>query len=95
MVETQQTLKKSRRDGKNTQKNYVKKDLNDPNYYDGMVSYPKPDIVECKLKWALRSTAINKASACDEIPAEQFRSLKDNAIKVLHSICQQTWKTQQ
>ena len=60
-----------------------------------MVGYPKPDIVECKLKWALRSTAINKASACDEIPAEQFRSLKDNAIKVLHSLCQQIWKAQQ
>ena len=72
----------------------MKKDLNDPNY-DGVVSYPKPDSVECKLKWALRSTAVNKASACDEIPAEQFRSLKDNAIKVLHSLCQQVWKTQQ
>ena len=60
-----------------------------------MVSYPKPDILECKLKWALRSTVVNKASACDEIPAEQFRSLKDNAIKVLHSLCQQIWKTQQ
>ena len=76
-------------------KELCKKDLNDPNYYDGMVSYPKPDIVECKLKWALRNTAINKASACDEIPAEQFRSLKNNAIKVLHSLCQQIWKTQQ
>ena len=62
---------------------------------NGVVSYPKPDILECKLKWALRSTVVNKASACDEIPAEQFRSLKDNAIKVLHSLCQQIWKTQQ
>ena len=60
-----------------------------------VVSHPKSDVLECKAKWALRSTAVNKASACDEIPAEQFRSLKDNAIKVLHSICQQSWKTQQ
>ena len=88
-------LKKSRRDGKNTQKNYMKKDLNDPNYYDGVVSYPKPDSVECKLKWALRSTAVNKASGCNEIPAELFRSLKEDAIKVLHLLCQHIWRTQQ
>ena len=71
------------------------KDLHELDYHNGVVSHPKPDILECKVKWALRSTAVNKASACDEIPAEQFRSLKDNAIKVLHSLCQQVWKTQQ
>ena len=72
-----------------------KKDLNEPDYYDGVVSHPEPDILECKVKWALRSTAVNKASGCDEIPAELFRSLKDDAIKVLHSLCEQIWKTQQ
>ena len=72
-----------------------KKDLNEPNNYDGMVSYPEPDIVECEVKWALGSTAVNKASGCDGIPVEQFRTLKYDVIKVLHSICQQIWKTQQ
>ena len=72
-----------------------KKDLNEPDYYDGVVSHLEPDILECEVKWALRSSAINKASGCDEIPAELFRSLKDDAIKVLHSLCQQTWKPQQ
>ena len=60
-----------------------------------MVSHPEPDILECKVKWALRSTAVNKASRCNEIPAELFKSLKEDTIKVLHSLCQQIWKTQQ
>ena len=60
-----------------------------------MVSHPEPDTLECKVKWALRSTDVNKASECDEISAELFKSLKDDAIKVLHSLCQQIWKTQQ
>ena len=72
-----------------------KKDLNEPDYYDGTVSHSELDILECKVKWALRSPAINKASGCNEISAELFKSLKDDAIKVLHSICQQIWKTQQ
>ena len=76
-------------------KELYKKDLNEPDYYDGMVSHPEPDILECKVKWALRSTAVNKASGCDEISAELFKILKDDAIKVLHSLCQQIWKTQQ
>ena len=58
-------------------------------------SHPEQDILECKVKWALRSTAVNKASGCDEIPAEPFKSLKDDAINVFHSLCQQIWKTQQ
>ena len=66
-----------------------KKDLNEPDYYDGVISHPEPDILECKVKWALRSTAVNKASGCNEIPKELFKSLKDNAINVLHSLCQQ------
>ena len=63
-------------------------------YYDGVFSHPEPDILECEVKWALRNTAVNKASGCNEILAELFRSLKDNAIKVLHSLCQQICKTQ-
>ena len=64
-----------------------KKDLNEPDYYDGTVSHPEPDILECEVKWALR-TAVNKDSRYDEIPAELFRSLKDDAINVLLSLCQ-------
>ena len=60
-----------------------------------MVSHPEPDILVCKVKLALRSTDVNKASECDEIPAELFKSLKDDAIKVLHSLCQQIWKTKE
>ena len=60
-----------------------------------MVSLQEPDILKCEVKWALRSTAVNITSGCDEIPAELFKSLKDNAIKVLHSLYQQIWKTQQ
>ena len=63
--------------------------------YDGVVSHPEPDIPESKVKWTLGSTAVNKASGCDGIPVELFKILKDNAIKALHSICQQIWKTQQ
>ena len=85
-------LKRSRRDEKNTQKNCIKIDPNEPDYYDGVVSHPEPDILECKVKWTLRSTAVNKASGCNEIPAELFKSLKDDATEVLHSLCQQTWK---
>ena len=71
------------------------KDLNELDYYDGVVIHPEPDILECKVKWALRSTAVNKASGCDEILAELFKSLKEDAIEILHSLCQQIWKTQQ
>ena len=76
------------------QKDLYKKDLNELDYYDGVVGHPEPDILECEVKWALRSTAVNKDSRCDEIP-KLFRSLKDDAIKVLHSVCQQIWKTEQ
>ena len=72
-----------------------KKDLNEPGNCDGVGSHPEPDILECEVKWALRSTAVNKASGCDGIPVELFKTLKDDAIKLLHSICQQIWKTQQ
>ena len=86
-------MKRSRKDGKNIWKNCTKKDLNEPDNHDGVVSCPKPDILECEVKWALGSTAVNKASGCNGIPVELFKTLIDDAIKVLHSICQQIWKT--
>ena len=72
-----------------------KRDLNDPDYHDGVITHLKPHIMECEVKWAIGSTAANKASGEDGIPAELFKTLKDYAIKVLPSICQQIWKTQQ
>ena len=71
-----------------------KKYLNEPHYYSGVISQPEPDILEREVKWALGSTAVNKASGCNGFPVELFKNLKDNAIKVLHSICQQIWMTQ-
>ena len=72
-----------------------KKDLNDPDNHDGVIAHLEPDILECEVKWALGSITMNKASGCDGIPVELFQILKDDAVKVLHSICQQIWKTQQ
>ena len=72
-----------------------KKDLHDPDNHDGMITHLEPDILECEVKWALESITANKASAGDRIPIELFQILKDDAVKVLHSICQQIWKTQQ
>ena len=80
---------------KNTLKNYTKKGLNDPDNHNGVVTHLKPDILESEDKWSLRSVTTNKARADDEIPAEQLQILKDDAVKVLHSICQKIWKTQQ
>jgi len=71
-----------------------KKDLHDPDNHGGVITDLEPDILECKVKWALESIARNKASGGDGIPVELFQILKDNAVKVLHSICQQIWKTQ-
>ena len=71
-----------------------KKDRNDPNNHHGIASHSEPDILQCEVKWALGSTAANKASGGDGIPVELFQILKDDAVKVLHSICQQIWKTQ-
>ena len=67
---------------------------NDPDDHDGVITHLEPDILECKVKRALGSITTNKASGGDEIPAELFQILKDDAVKVLHSICQQIWKTQ-
>ena len=72
-----------------------KKDLHNPNNHDGMITHLEPDILSYKVKWALGSITTNKASAGDGIPVELFQILKDGAVKVLHSICQQIWKTQQ
>ena len=84
-----------RRGGKNTHKNY----LHDPDNHDGVITHLEPDILECKVKWALGIITENKASGGDRILVELFQILKDDAVKVLHqyaySICQQIWKTQQ
>ena len=72
-----------------------KKDLHDPDNHNGVITHLEPDILECEVKWALESITTNKASGCDGIPVELFQMLKDDAAKVLHSICQQIWKTQQ
>ena len=72
-----------------------KKDLHDPDNHDGVITHLEPDILECEVKWALGSITMNKAKGGDEIPVELFQSLKDDAVKVLHSICQQIRKTQQ
>ena len=71
-----------------------KKDLHDPANHDGVISHLEPDILESKVQWALESITMNKASGGDGIPVELFQILKDDAVKVLHSICQQIWKTQ-
>ena len=72
-----------------------KKDLHDPDNHDGVITHLEPDILECEVKWALGSITTNKASGGDGIPLELFQILKDDAVKVLHSICQQIWETQQ
>ena len=72
-----------------------KKDLHNQDNHDGVITDLEPDILECEVKWALGSTTKNKASGADGIPVGLFKILKEDAVKVLHSICQQIWKTQQ
>ena len=72
-----------------------KTDLHDPDNHDAVITHLEPDILECEVKWVLGSITTNKASGSDGIPAELFQILKDDAVKVLHSICQQIWKAQQ
>jgi len=72
-----------------------RKDLHDPDNYDGVISHLEPDILECKVKWALGGITMNKAIGGDGIPVELFQILKDDAVEVLHSICQLTWKAQE
>ena len=72
-----------------------KKDFHGPDNHDGVITHIEPDILECEVKWALGSITMNKTSGVDGIPVELFPILKDDAVKVLYSICQQIWKTQQ
>ena len=72
-----------------------KKDLRDTYNHDGVITHLEPDILECEVKWALGSIPRNKPSGCDGIPVELFQVLEDDVVKVLHSVCQQIWKTQQ
>ena len=95
MIWTQQKQKLLARGGKNTQKNCTKKDLHDPDNHDSVITHLEPDILECEVKWALGSILMNKASGGDGIPVELFQILKDDTVKVLHSVCQQILKTQQ
>ena len=85
-----------KRGGKNTQKNYTKKkkNLHDPDNHDSVITNLEQDILECEVKWALGSITMNKASGGDGIPTQLVQILKEDAVKVLHSICQQIWKTQ-
>ena len=92
MVGTYQKQKILRRGGKNSQK---KKDLHDPDNHDGVITHLEPNILEYEVNWALGSITANKASGGDGIPVELSQILIDDAVKVLHSICQQIWKTQQ
>ena len=79
---------------KHTEELY-KKDLHNPDNHDGVITHLEPDILECEVKWASESITTNKASGGDGIPVELFQILKKDVVKVLHSVCQQIWKTQQ
>ena len=72
-----------------------KKDLHDPDNHDGVITHLEPDILECEVKWALGGITMKEARGGDGIPVELFQILKDDVVRVLHSICQQIWKTQQ
>ena len=72
-----------------------KTDLHDSDNHNGVITHLEPDILECEVKWALESITANKASGAEGIPVELFQTLKDDTVKLLHSICQQIWKTQQ
>ena len=78
-----------------TEKVYKKKDLHDPDNHNGVITHLEPNILACEVKWGLGSITTNKASGGDGIPVELFQILKDDAVKMLHSICQKIWKTHQ
>ena len=80
---------------KHTSQELYKKDLHNPDNHDGVITHLEPDILECEVKWTLESITTNKASGSGGIPVELFQILKDDDVKVLHSIWQQIWKTQQ
>ena len=94
MVQTKQKQKIKKRWQEYTEELY-KKDLHDPDNHNGMITRLEPNILEGEVKWALGSITTNKASGGGGIPVELFQILKDDAVKVLHSLCQQIWKTQQ
>ena len=94
IVWTSQKQKILRRGGNNTQKYYTKKIFMTHLYDDGVITHLESDILVCEIEWALGSTPMNKSSGGDGIPVELFQILKDDAVKMLHSICQQIWKTQ-
>ena len=85
----------NKRSGQEHTAELYKKDLHDPDNHNGVTTHRESDILECTVKWALGSITMNKASGDDGIPVELFQILEDDAVKVLHSICQQIWKTQQ
>ena len=87
MVWNEQKQKILRRGGKKTRKNYTKQDLYGPDKYHGVITHLEPDILKCEVKWAFGSITMNKAIGGDGIPVELFKILKDDAVKVLHSIC--------
>ena len=95
LTEAEDIKKILRRGGKNTQKNCTKKDLHDPDNHDDVITHLEPGILECEVKWASGSITMNKASGRDAIPVKLFQILKDDAMNMLHSICQQIRKTQQ
>ena len=79
----------------NYTKELYRKDLYDPDNNDGVITHLEPDVLECEVKWALGTITTNKASGGDGIPVERFQILKDESVKVLHSLCQKIWKMQQ
>ena len=95
MLWTWQKQKILRRGGKKYTEEMYKKDLHDPDNHNDVITDLQPDILECEVKWAFGSITTNKASGGDGIPVELFQILKDDAVKVLHSMCQQIWKTQE
>ena len=95
LTEAEDIKKILRRGGKNTQKNCTKKDLHDPDNHDDVITHLEPGILECEVKWASGSITMNKASGRDATPVKLFQILKDDAMNMLHSICQQIRKTQQ
>ena len=95
MVGTEQKQKILKERWQEYTEEVYKRDLHDPDNHDGVITHLEPDILECEVKWALGSITMNKASGGDGIPVELFQILKDDTVKVLHSIRQQIWNTQQ
>ena len=95
LTEAEDIFKKWQENTKLCKKKKTKKKLNDLDNHDGVITDLEPDILKCEVRWTLGSITMNKASRGNRIPVELFQILKDNAVKVLYSVCQQIWKTQQ